>query len=261
MKALVLLLALAPVAPVTTERPRLVGHRGLRYHAPEETLAGYAAALELRVGVEVHVRRTRDGKLVAMYDADVARTTDGKGKVEELTLAELRKLDAGSWFDPVFAGERVPTLDEVLGLLKRRSGMLALVHIQVEGAEAEVARAAAKQGVAGQVVCAGRPARDADARRKLKGSKVGAAVLAASAQELPAALTEPDADWVLVTFAPSAADVLRAHKAGRKVVMGSAVTGYDPEICRLAFEGQVDLLLTDFPLECRALWRSMNRAR
>jgi glycerophosphoryl diester phosphodiesterase len=258
---LVLLLATV-LAQQPLPRPQLVSHRGLRYHAPEETLAGYAAAIDLKVGVEVHVRRTRDGKLVAMHDAELKRTTGAKGRVEELTLAELKKLDAGSWFDPAFEGERVPTLDEVFTLLKqRKSTAFVLLHIEAE-AEGEVARLAVKQGVVGQVICAGRPARDAAARRKLKAasSKIGTAVVASGAQELPAALVEPDADWVLVSYAPGAAEVVRAHKAGRRVVMGGgAITTYDPEVCRQALEGQVDALLTDFPLECRALWRSMAR--
>src|SRR4051812_20230551 len=119
--SLALLLAAAPEAP----RPQLIAHRGLRYHAPEETRAGYLAALELRVGIEGHVRRTRDGKLVLLNDAELARTTGAKNKVEELTLAELKKLDAGAWFDPTFAGERVPTLEEALAMLKAHRGTLA----------------------------------------------------------------------------------------------------------------------------------------
>src|SRR5262245_12215575 len=89
--------AATPAAPPALKRPLLVGHRGLLYHAPEDTLSGYAAAMELRLGVELDVQRTRDGKLVVMHDAEVGRTTDGKGKIGELTLAEIKKLDAGTW--------------------------------------------------------------------------------------------------------------------------------------------------------------------
>ena len=84
--------------------PLLVGHRGLLHQAPENTLAGFAACLELRVGFELDIRRTKDGHLVCLHDDDLRRTTNGKGSVAEFTLAELQQLDAGRGFDPSFAG-------------------------------------------------------------------------------------------------------------------------------------------------------------
>src|SRR5687768_4045155 len=117
---LILLLASSPTAPAAAKAPQVVGHRGLIFDAPENTLAGFAACLELRIGFEVDVRRSKDGPLVCVHDATVDRTTGGKGKVAELTLAELKKLDAGSWLHPSFAGERVPALGEVLALVKGR---------------------------------------------------------------------------------------------------------------------------------------------
>src|SRR5262245_19242383 len=97
--------------------PCPVGHRGLILDAPENTLAGFAACLELRLGFELDVRRTRDGHLVCLHDPTLDRTTDGTGPVAGRTLAELEQLDAGKRFHPAFAGQRVPTLDAVLGLL------------------------------------------------------------------------------------------------------------------------------------------------
>ena len=88
--------------------PIIVGHRGLFKHAPENTLTGFAACLDLSLGFELDVRRSRDGHLVCMHDEDVKRTTNGKGKVADLTLAELRKLDAGAWFAPRFANTMNP---------------------------------------------------------------------------------------------------------------------------------------------------------
>src|SRR5262245_43579832 len=106
--------------------PVLVGHRGLPTHAPEETLATFNACIDLRVGVELDVRRTRDGQLVCLHDPTVDRTTDGKGKLAELSLRELRQLDAGKKFDAAFAGERVPTLDEFFALLHERKATALL---------------------------------------------------------------------------------------------------------------------------------------
>src|SRR5581483_10629727 len=85
---------------------------------PENTLASIrkAAALGAR-WVEFDVRLTREGDLVLMHDDDVKRTTNGRGRVLDLTLAELGALDAGVWFDAAFAGERVPRLAEAIALL------------------------------------------------------------------------------------------------------------------------------------------------
>ncbi|MFP4057682.1 MAG: glycerophosphodiester phosphodiesterase [Candidatus Brocadiia bacterium] len=97
--------------------PRVLGHRGWRQQYPENTLAGLAAALALGCdALEFDLHLSRDGHIVVIHDPTVERTTDGRGAVGEMTLAELRRLDAGSWFHPRFAGERVPTLDEVLDL-------------------------------------------------------------------------------------------------------------------------------------------------
>src|SRR5206468_3954889 len=110
--AALLLLASVTAAQASKDGPlpRIVGHRGLLRHAPENTLTGFGACADLRLGFEFDVRRSRDGHLVVMHDADVKRTTDGKGKVADFTLAELRKLDAGRRFAPEFAGQRVPSL-------------------------------------------------------------------------------------------------------------------------------------------------------
>lgn len=101
--------------------PLAIAHRGFRTRAPENTLAAFEAAV--RAGapmVEFDVSFSRDGELVVVHDETVDRTTNGTGRVAALDSAELRELDAGSWFDARFAGERIPTLAETLDLLKGR---------------------------------------------------------------------------------------------------------------------------------------------
>ncbi len=99
--------------------PRLIGHRGAKESAPENTLASLReAARQGAAWVEVDVMLTRDRVPVLIHDDTLERTTSGAGPVPALTLAELRRLDAGSWFDPRFAGERVPTLEEALALIR-----------------------------------------------------------------------------------------------------------------------------------------------
>ncbi len=98
--------------------PRIIGHRGACAHAPENTLASIrkAAALGAR-WVEFDVRLTADGRLAVIHDETVDRTTDGHGRVADMTLSDLRRFDAGRWFGAIFAGERVPSLEEAIALL------------------------------------------------------------------------------------------------------------------------------------------------
>ncbi len=104
-----------------TTRPLKIGHRGAAGSAPENTLASFRRAVALGVdGVELDLRRTRDGALVVIHDETLDRTTSGTGRVAERALAEIRTLDAGSWMGPEFAGERVPTLEEVATALPER---------------------------------------------------------------------------------------------------------------------------------------------
>jgi glycerophosphoryl diester phosphodiesterase len=99
--------------------PKVVGHRGAAAHAPENTLAGFRAAKALGVSwVEFDVHLTADGRCVVIHDDTIDRTTDGQGEVGAMVLEELASFDAGAWFDPRFAGETVPTFEEVLDLLE-----------------------------------------------------------------------------------------------------------------------------------------------
>ena len=91
--------------------PFISAHRGFSAAAPENTLPALEAALAAGAHVaEIDVKLTKDGKLVLMHDFNLDRTTDGKGPVSSLTLAEIKELDAGRWFDGKFARTKVPTL-------------------------------------------------------------------------------------------------------------------------------------------------------
>jgi glycerophosphoryl diester phosphodiesterase len=112
-----------PVRPEVTD----VAHRGASAYAPENTLAALeTAAAQGASMVEIDVQRTADGELVLMHDTDLVRTTDAEqvfpGRdsyaVADFTLAEVDRLDAGSWFSGSFAGEPVPTLAETLDLVR-----------------------------------------------------------------------------------------------------------------------------------------------
>lgn len=96
----------------------VIAHRGASKDAPENTLAAFQLAIDQGADmIELDIRLSRDGQIVVFHDKTLQRTTDGEGKLDNLTLAELQSLDAGSWFDPSrFAGEKIPSLREVLDL-------------------------------------------------------------------------------------------------------------------------------------------------
>jgi glycerophosphoryl diester phosphodiesterase len=95
--------------------PLNLAHRGASAYAPQNTLAAFQLAEEMGAdGIELDVHLTADGTLVVIHDFTVDDTTDGSGRVEDMNLAELKRLDAGAWFDARFAGQQVPTLDEVV---------------------------------------------------------------------------------------------------------------------------------------------------
>lgn len=102
-------------------QPELMAHRGNSAVAPENTLSAFAEALKTPAqSCELDVHLSADGEVIVMHDATVDRTTDGTGAIADLTLAQLKALDAGSWFGPEFAGEPVPTLAEVVALVGDR---------------------------------------------------------------------------------------------------------------------------------------------
>lgn len=105
----------ADVAEAARKVTQIIAHRGARAERPENTLASTLRAIEAgATAVEVDARTTKDGHLVLLHDATLDHTTNGKGPVGEITLADLRKLDAGSHFSPEYKGEPVATLEEVL---------------------------------------------------------------------------------------------------------------------------------------------------
>lgn len=109
----------------------IIAHRGYSARAPENTLAALEAALGAGAdAVEFDVHTAACGTPVLFHDAMLSRTTNGVGPVRRRTLAQLKALDAGSWFSPDFAGERVPALAEALDALRGRAGR---IYLEVKG--------------------------------------------------------------------------------------------------------------------------------
>jgi glycerophosphoryl diester phosphodiesterase len=117
--------------------PVIIAHRGYRKRYPENTLAALAAAFDVGARmVELDVALTGDRRVVVLHDDTLDRTTDGHGQARDFTLDELKQLDAGSWFDPRFAGECLPTLEEALELCAVRG----MVNIEIKAGAFEPSR-------------------------------------------------------------------------------------------------------------------------
>lgn len=140
------------------ERPTVIAHRGASAYAPENTLAAIDKAADLGIRwVENDVQRTRDGRLVVLHDDNLRRTTDveevfperAPWKVKDFTLAEITRLDAGSWFGPAYAGARVPTLEQYVRRVERNRQKLLLEIKNPElypGIEQQTLKVLANQG-------------------------------------------------------------------------------------------------------------------
>jgi glycerophosphoryl diester phosphodiesterase len=121
--------------------PVIIGHRGARASAPENTLPAIEEAYRQgATWIEFDAKLTQDGVPILMHDETLDRTSSGKGNVADHTLAQLRALDAGAWFGPNFAGTKIPTLEEAMALMAKL-GMGFNIEIKpCPGREAETAR-------------------------------------------------------------------------------------------------------------------------
>lgn len=123
-----------------------IGHRGAAGHAPENTLAAIQKGIALGVDfVEVDVRHTADGMLVVLHDETVNRTTNGKGRVDGLSLREVKKFNAGN-------GEHIPTLGEVLKVAAGRAGLM--LELKVKGVAEQTVETVREAGFKDPVIYA-----------------------------------------------------------------------------------------------------------
>ncbi|MBN1341623.1 MAG: glycerophosphodiester phosphodiesterase family protein [Phycisphaerae bacterium] len=156
--------------PIRPPRPvQVIAHRGVTSAAPENTRAAYELAVGIGADwVEIDIRPTKDGHHVILHDSKLDRTTNGKGPVKDRTLEEIRALDAGSWFAPRFANQRVPTFPQVLAWAKGKINL----YLDCKGVNAEqLVREVLDAGMERQVVVFDSRA-DAEKIRRLSGGKI-----------------------------------------------------------------------------------------
>jgi len=235
------------------ERGRVwvVGHRGAMGHCPENTLASFERGLQLGADwIELDVHLSRDNALIVVHDETLDRTTNGQGAVREHSLAELKALDAGSWFGPEYAGERVPTLDEVLGWARQRN---AIVDIEIKnapvyyaGIEAAVVEALDRYGMTEQVIVISFDHRTVQ-RVKTLDPRIATGVLY-SGRPVDGGVSlaaQAQADAILPHWAHvTAADVAGAHSAGLSVAPWASS---DPAVLRGLIDAGVDAIGTNHP--------------
>lgn len=126
------------MAAETTFPPHLSlqAHRGAAGLCPENTLAAFRKAIEVGVdGTEMDLQTTKDGAVVIIHDDTVDRTTDGRGRIGDFTLEEIQRLDAGGKFGPAFRGERIPTLRELIDLVKAAGDPRFRLNLEVKFAD------------------------------------------------------------------------------------------------------------------------------
>jgi glycerophosphoryl diester phosphodiesterase len=240
--------------------PRVVAHRGLMQHAPENTLASFRACLELRCGFEFDVAKTSDGHLVVIHDNTLERTTNGMGQVAEMPLTQLRSLDAGQWFDRKFMGTRVPTVNEVLQLVAEYhpADVLIAVDLKAENVEQQVVHLAEQHQVLNKLLFIGRAITESRVRENIRAASALAhvAVVAHNAAELTQVLDSRDADWIYVRYLPTRAEIDQVHRSNKRAfIAGSTVSGLVPNNWRQAMAHTIDGILTDYPLELSSLIR------
>jgi len=249
--------------------PILLAHRGLVRHAPENTLPGFAAAVELGLSIELDVYQTSDKQLVVIHDQTVDRTTNDSGEVTKMTLAEIRQLDAGSWFHLRYAGLKVPTLEETFQLIRKRQREPVTIALNMKvispGIEANIVKLVEKYDLFDQLFAFGQPV-DSSHRFKEANPKVRTAeVKIYDSEHFSRALNKPLADCLWVGFIPGRDEMEQAHRAGKQVWLSLHIGDKRPDIWDKARASGMDGICTDWPLECRVHWRNtigdINEAR
>jgi glycerophosphoryl diester phosphodiesterase len=229
-----------------------IAHRGASGHAPENTIAAFRRAVELGAQfIETDLQITRDARVVAMHDTTLDRTTNGKGQVHLLALEEIRALDAGTWFDgqPAhsFAGERVPTLEEILEFARERD---VIFYLEIKsgpawGVEHAVVATLRDRNASARVVILSFDPAALDAVHRLDSTMMTGLLLEYPSGDLVERTVRAGARQLVAQgdlITPGVVE--KAHHAGLQVV---AWTINEPEQMRRLIAAGLDGIITDYP--------------
>ncbi len=229
----------------------VIAHRGAAGRAPENTLASFEAAIDDGADLlELDVQETRDGVVVVIHDSDFMKIAGERVKVWDGNLEELRAFDIGSWFSPAFSSERLPTLEEVLALAKRRGARLDIelkYYGHNERLEERVVELVESAGMASDVVIMSLKADMVAKVRRLRPEWTVGLLTAKAVGEL----TRADADFLAVHVGMvDPAFVRRAHHSGKDVYVW---TVNDPVNMSTMMSRGVDGVITDEPALARSV--------
>lgn len=224
-------------------------HRGANHAAPENTLAAIREAVELGADiVELDVRQTRDGHLILMHNATVSHTTHGQGKVSELTLEQLKALDAGAWFGEAFKGEKVPTLEEALDVIRGKAApdfdlKSATPEVFIKALHAEFKKNPSLFEQAA-MYCSNLPLRakvlELEPRLRIRPA------LKNGIEGLPELLQQYGKPIVNIEWVDFSEELIRqVHLAGCLAVVNTHGPNDTPEKMSLAIEAGADIIMTD----------------
>ena len=213
-----------------------IGHRGARAYEPENTLRSFRKAVEMGVdAVELDVRKTQDGQLVVIHDADVKRTTDGKGLVSDLTVKEIKEFTAEK-------GEKIPTLKEALDFLDKK--VKILIELKEEGVDEKVLSLVREGGLQKNVVIVSFSEEALRKVRKLDKEVETGLIYVKHKNPVKAAL-DIEASYLLPLYRfTHSANVQKAHENGLKVIVWTV--NKPEEVAEYAKKG-VDGIASDRP--------------
>ena len=240
----------------TTKQTNVVAHRGLILDAPENTIAGFRACLELGFGFEFDVQRTKDGHLVCLHDLTVNRTTDAKGAIAEMNRYQTVGFDAGSWFSPRFKGQVIPEIEDVFRLIASYPKSKAIFAVDIklhdQRVEADLVRLANRHKILHRLLFIGNTILDPGVRKRLLAAdaEVNLTQVAHDSKELTESLANPITNWVYVRYLPSPSEVRKIHAAGKRVfIAGKTVSGLEFDHWRSCIAMGIDAILTDYSIE------------
>lgn len=235
-------------------RPLVIAHRGASAVAPENTMASFEQAVRFGADmIELDVHGSKDGHLIVIHDSLTARTARGnpQGAVADLTLAQLKTLDVGVWKGPQFAGERIPTLDEVLAAFKGRA--LFLIELKARGVEKKVAQVIREAGMEDSVIL---QSFDSESVRIMRGllPETPAGVLyrdtwildpAGRGRRIVEQVLKTDASFAGMNVGAVSAELVRVLKGGGIDVF--AWTADDDWVFTHLIQAGVDGIITNYP--------------
>lgn len=250
--------------PRVSRSPLVVAHRGGAALAPENTLGAFANAIQLGVDmVECDVHLSKDGHVIVMHDAEVSRTTNGRGYISDLTLAELKQLNAAAKFSGGYAAQTVPTLDELLDLVKGKTPIQIEIKVDAKGQryagiEQKVVDAVRARGMINQVIVISFDFPTLKEVKRLEpriatGALVRADWFSARGNNVERivqdAIDATGADYFMPTYAPVTEALVNAvHARGLKIGVWTVDNASD--MTRLAGWG-VDAITTNRPDELK----------